>query len=114
MGLDVKKMIARLDTGLQNDCQQSVGLVAPRSSLELDYWTTGAKTTEEGGELIFEQVWTYPAHVGLDDLDFAGEGVRGTLERVIGRRGLTVWRVRKRCFPVNKGSITDAQPELGS
>lgn len=113
MGLDVKQMFARLDTGLQDGCHRSVGLVAPRSSTELDYWTTGGKTAEEGGGLVFEQVWTYTAHIGLDDLDFAGEGVWRTMERVIGRRGLTVWRVRRRCFPVSKGSIADAQPELG-
>lgn len=113
MGLDVKQMIARLETGLRDGCHQSVGLVAPRSRTELDYWTAGGKTTEEGGELVFEQVWTHTAHVGLDDLDFAGEGVRGTLERVVGRRGLTIWRVRRRCFPaVQKGSIADPQPEL--
>lgn len=114
MGLDVKQMIARLDTGLRDSCHQSVGLVAPRSSTELDHWTAGGKTAEDGGELVFEQVWTYAAHVGLDDLDFLGEGFRGTLERVVGRRGLTVWRVRRRCFPTaKKGSIANAQPELG-
>lgn len=106
-------MIARLDTGLRDGCDLSVGLVAPRSSIELDHWTAGGNTTGRGGELVFEQVWTYTAHVGLDDVDFPGEGVRGTLERVLGRRGLTVWRVRRICFAAEKGSIADAQPELG-
>lgn len=116
MGLDVNQMIARLDTALRDGCDRSVGLVAPRSSTELDHWTAGGKTKEErGGELVFDQVWTYTAHVGLDDLDFPGEGVRGTLERVVGRRGLTVWSVRKRCFAAEKGSMADVlvQPELG-
>lgn len=118
MGLDLKQMISRLDTGLRDgSCDLSVGLVAPRSSTELDHWTTTAgggktKTTERGSELVFEQVWTYTAHVGLDDLDFPGEGFRGTLERVVGRRGLTVWSVRRRCFDAENGSMADAQPKL--
>lgn len=115
MGLDVKQMIARLDTALRDGCDLSVGLVAPRSSTELDHWTAGGKTKGKGGELVFEHVWTYTAHVGLDDLDFPGEGVRGTLERVVGRRGLTVWSVRRRCFAAEKeGSMADVQPELGN
>lgn len=113
MGVDVKEMIARIDSGLGDGCCHSVGLVAPRSSTELDYWTAGGNITEGGGELAFEQAWTYAAHVGLDDLDFAGEGVRGTLERVLGRRGLTVWRVSRRfSSTAKKGFIADAQPEL--
>lgn len=113
MGVDVKHIISRLDTRLRDGCDQSVGLVAPRSSTELDYWTAGGRTTEKVGELVFEQVWTYTAHVGLDDLDFPGEGVRGTFERVVGRRGLTVWRVRRRCFVAEQASIANAQAELG-
>lgn len=111
MGLDLKQMISRLYTGLRHRCDLSVGLVAPRSSTELDYWTAGGNTTGRGDELVFDQVWTYPAHVGLDDLDFLGEGVWGTLERVVGRRGLTVWSVRRKCFAAEKGTMADAQSE---
>lgn len=118
MGLDLNEMISRLHTGLPHDrCDLSVGLVAPRSSTDLDYWTAGRNTTtgrggDGGGELVFDQVWTYTAHVGLDDLDFPREGVWRTLERVVGRRGLTVWSVRRKCFAAEKGDTmaADAQP----
>ncbi|KIX96793.1 uncharacterized protein Z520_07513 [Fonsecaea multimorphosa CBS 102226] len=39
-------------------------------------------------------------HLNLDDLDFGDVGVWPTLERVVGRRGLGVWRVDRICGPV--------------
>ena len=42
----------------------------------------------------------YRRHINLDDLDFGDDGVLPTLERVIGRRGLGVWKVDRLCGPV--------------
>lgn len=55
-----------------------------------------------GGNTLKDVRWwkvhTERNHIGLDDLDFAEDGVMGTLDRVIGRRGLTAWRLRNcRC-----------------
>ncbi|MCJ1466061.1 alpha 1,2 mannosyltransferase [Pseudocyphellaria aurata] len=94
MGIDIQSMISRLEIGIGTGCGGSgVGLVAPRSSTGLDAWTDGAGD----GALVFEELWTYRRHVGLDDLDWGGEGVWQTLSRVVGRRGLTVWKVGRRC-----------------
>ena len=38
--------------------------------------------------------WFHSNHINLDDLDFATDGVWPTLRRVIGRRGLGIWRVQ--------------------
>jgi len=42
-------------------------------------------------------VYTYRRHVGLDDLDWAEDGVWGTLQRVVGERGLGVYEFYKVC-----------------
>jgi phosphatidylinositol glycan class Z len=68
-------------------------LVAPESSAYLDPLTGES----EYGDLRLQRVWHYPRHLNLDDLDIAREGFRGTLKRVVGRRGLTTWRVSRQC-----------------
>ena len=42
-------------------------------------------------------VATFRRHVNLDDLDFGDDGVVETLKRVVGRRGLGLWRVERIC-----------------
>lgn len=43
---------------------------------------------------------SYRQHINLDDMDFGDDGVLSTLDRVVGRRGLGVWRVEQNCpFP---------------
>ena len=48
-------------------------------------------------DIVLEEVWRWSRHLNLDDLDVAGEGVWGTVRRVVGRRGLVVRRVRRVC-----------------
>ncbi len=80
--------------------EETTYLVAPHSSTFLDRYTVKA---EEGMDvkvdvdLHLEQVWSYAQHINLDDLDFADEGVWLTLKRAVGRRGLGVWKVTRRC-----------------
>ena len=44
-------------------------------------------------------VWTYRQHINLDDMDIASDGLWSTLRRVVGRRGIGVWRVERRRPP---------------
>ena len=50
-----------------------------------------------GGRLFLTREYLYHKHVNLDDLDFAEDGVFGTLGRVFGKAGLGIWRVRRDC-----------------
>ncbi|KAK3938382.1 glycosyltransferase [Diplogelasinospora grovesii] len=68
-------------------------LIAPLSAGWLDPYLPNKGL--EG--LRFREVWRYQQHLNLDDLDFAEDGVWNTLARVIGRRGLAIWRVTKSC-----------------
>lgn len=68
-------------------------LVAPLSAVKLDELLVNR---DERG-LRFREVWRYRRHLNLDDLDLGEEGVRGTWERVVGRRGIGVWRVTRFC-----------------
>lgn len=74
-----------------------LGLVAPASSVELNAWKEGGREGAKEGGFTLEEVWRYERHLNLDDLDVGGEGVWGTVRRVVGRRGLVVWRVGRRC-----------------
>ena len=47
--------------------------------------------------LGLRQVAQFRRHVNLDDMDFGDDGVWGTLARVVGRRGLGIWRVERIC-----------------
>ncbi len=69
-------------------------LVAPLSA---KFMSTYTSQKEESRELEFEKVFQYRTHLNLDDMDFGDDGVWPTIRRVIGRRGLAVWRVTKRC-----------------
>ncbi|KAK6193059.1 hypothetical protein LQW54_012844 [Pestalotiopsis sp. IQ-011] len=68
-------------------------LVAPLSATWLDTYLPNKGL--DG--LRFREVWRHRQHLNLDDLDWAEDGVWATLGRVVGRRGLAVWRVTKSC-----------------
>jgi Alg9-like mannosyltransferase family. len=71
-------------------------LVAPLSATWLDRYLPNKGVNG----LRFHEVWRYRQHLNLDDLNFAEDGVWNTLSRVIGRRGLAIWRVTKSCSGV--------------
>lgn len=52
---------------------------------------------ETGQTLKLTHLRTFSKHINLDDMDFGDDGVTATLSRVIGRRGLGVWRVEREC-----------------
>ena len=73
----------------------------------------------------FTNIYTTRRHVNLDDMDFGDDGFVPTISRVVGRRGLGVWRVTKDCSPKGKSkgltkddaalsSKTQALPEISS
>ncbi|KAG9244658.1 Alg9-like mannosyltransferase [Calycina marina] len=68
-------------------------LIAPLSAAFLDDYIR--KNTSG---LQFNEVWKHNRHLNLDDLDFGDDGVWPTLKRVVGKRGLAVWRVTKSCY----------------
>jgi phosphatidylinositol glycan class Z len=96
MGIPGVDLIQRLDQSVPRCGTVSpVYLVAPTSATFLDeYAATGAPRTPD---LQLYRLWTYRKHLNLDDLDFGDDGIVPTLARVIGRRGLGVWSVRRAC-----------------
>ncbi|WVW80343.1 hypothetical protein I302_102323 [Kwoniella bestiolae CBS 10118] len=70
------------------DQEKTTYLVAPWSSTSLDQYVNAGL---EDGEIRLEEVWRYDRHLNLDDLD----ELRGTIHRVLGRRGLVLWKVHK-------------------
>ncbi|KAF2263835.1 hypothetical protein CC78DRAFT_533619 [Lojkania enalia] len=66
-------------------------LVAPRSAYFL-------KEQALNKEIILDEVWSYKKHLNLDDMDFADDGVWKTLRRVVGDRGLVIWRISRNCW----------------
>jgi phosphatidylinositol glycan class Z len=68
-------------------------LIAPASATWLDPYLQNKGL--DG--LRFREVRRFRHHLNLDDMEFADDGVWNTLSRVIGRRGLVIWRVTKSC-----------------
>lgn len=74
-------------------------LVAPLSATALDEYSMGLNTSLP---FWLEREWEYLNHLNLDDMDFADDGFIPTLERVVGRRGLGVWKVLRTDCLANK------------
>jgi len=98
MGMKKERMIEELE-GLAT-CSSTEGnngtyLVAPLSATYLD----GYLAEQNPKQVQLEEVWRDRRHLNLDDLDFGDDGILPTLQRVVGRRGLGIWRVTKSCLP---------------
>lgn len=52
---------------------------------------------QEQRDLRLTHLATFRQHINLDDMDFGDDGVVSTLSRVVGRRGLGLWRVARYC-----------------
>ncbi len=96
MGIPSASLQMQIETALGAECNtnKSIGLIAPYSSVEIDHWI--AKSAEDQ-TLAFEEIWRHGQHLNLDDLDIGHDGIWGTLGRVVGRRGLIIWQVRRVC-----------------
>ncbi|KAF2652133.1 glycosyltransferase family 22 protein [Lophiostoma macrostomum CBS 122681] len=77
-------------------------LVAPRSAYFLNPYKEYLGKTQE--ELYLEEVWSYRKHLNLDDMDFGDDGIWSTLARVVGNRGLVIWRVSRNCWGKGQSS----------
>lgn len=100
MGIPGPALIHELDKSLPSchsqQNQDSVFVVAPKSAVFLDqYQNQPASNNKE--DIHLQEVHSYSQHLNLDDLDFGDDGVLPTLMRVVGRRGLGVWVVRRWC-----------------
>ena len=106
MGIPFASLQTHIETALGSGCNsnKSIGLVAPYSSPEIDPWI--AKTAKDQA-FAFEEIWRYGRHLNLDDLDVGEEGVWGSLKRVVGRRGLVVWKVQKLCELGRRDEVRD-------
>ncbi|KAI4654646.1 uncharacterized protein J4E79_008520 [Alternaria viburni] len=72
----------------------SVYVVAPRSAHALIPY----QSPNNSKDVSLEEVWSYRQHLNLDDMDFADDGVWNTISRVVGDRGLVVWRATRNCW----------------
>ncbi|KAF1947048.1 hypothetical protein EJ02DRAFT_489502 [Clathrospora elynae] len=72
----------------------AVYVVAPRSA----YFLKPHQDPDKQHELSLEEVWTYRRHLNLDDMDFADDGFWNTISRVVGDRGLVVYRATRNCW----------------
>lgn len=102
MGMKGDAMVARLVETAPCYASSSanssiVYLAAPNSATFLDAFVSINGTEQGTGMIRLQEVWRYSKHLNLDDMDFGDDGVRPTLRRVVGRRGLVLWRVTKDC-----------------
>lgn len=99
MGIPAPEMIKHLEQAVPSCPTTSpIYLVAPMSATFLDQYTTPSTLADpHTPNLQLYRLWTYRKHLNLDDLDFGDDGVWNTLRRVVGRRGLAVWSVRRAC-----------------
>ena len=74
-------------------------VVAPRSAsvpalVELD---RSATVRPVDNRIEMREIWRYDRHLNLDDLDWAEDGMWGTLSRVVGRRGIGIYQASAIC-----------------
>lgn len=103
MGMPFAQMLGEVSSALPTcrtrkpprvEGRGAVYLVAPRSAYALKPF----QDPKNPGDIELEEVWSYRQHLNLDDMDFGDDGVWPTLSRVVGDRGLVVWRVTRNCW----------------
>ncbi|KIW20464.1 hypothetical protein PV08_01039 [Exophiala spinifera] len=84
-----------------------VFVVAPLSAWRLENTTPSVSNFSFSiafnmppAELVMTNIFTHRQHINLDDMDFGDDGLVPTLSRVVGSRGLGVWKVDRICGPV--------------
>ena len=103
MGIPGDRMLEKVQEALspcqagkqsQKDGRGAVYLVAPRSA----YFLKPYINSNQQEKLSLDEVWSYRRHLNLDDMDFADDGFWKTMGRVVGDRGLVVWRAKRNCL----------------
>ena len=109
---DQKSLLTKFTNALSNGNPTQVLLAAPFSAFRPEHFaspvplvsnftftlpTNSTHEQENGKGLRLTHLETYRRHINLDDMDFGDDGVVATLSRVVGRRGLGVWKVEREC-----------------
>ncbi|PSK46293.1 hypothetical protein B9Z65_5261 [Elsinoe australis] len=97
MGRPVANMTTFLNEHIPCDTTSKSLLVAPLSATYLDRYVEKKYLDRDALPFTLTQKWVYRNHLNLDDLDFGDDGVLPTLQRVVGRRGLGIWQINRRC-----------------
>ncbi|GAQ45376.1 alpha 1,2 mannosyltransferase [Aspergillus tubingensis] len=96
MASELEKLVPQCpnpdDSNSLENPERSIFVVAPKSATFLDRYTD---PSPDNSGLTLHELWTWRKHLNLDDLDFGTDGILPTLNRVIGRRGLSVWAARR-------------------
>ena len=120
-----QSLLKKFTTALTSANPSQILLAAPFSAFRPEHFSsqfipplsnftfTMPTDTDHGEEnemgLRLTHLETYRAHISLDDMDFADDGVLPTLSRVVGRRGLGVWRVEWVCAaPADEDEAVEA------
>jgi GPI mannosyltransferase 4 len=90
--------------------------LAPPNHLDAEYtypptsnFSFSVDMTQPPAQLQMTNLATFRNHINLDDMDFGDDGVWPTLQRVVGRRGLGVWKVDRICGVVK---VVDSYAEM--
>ncbi|KAK8213523.1 alpha 1,2 mannosyltransferase [Zalaria obscura] len=97
MGIPGPEMLTQVAAATLCGLQSTTVLVAPLSAEFLDAYVDRPLRHQPPLDVSLSLEWQYGRHLNLDDMDFGDDGVGPTLSRVVGRRGLGVWRVVKPC-----------------
>ncbi|KAK5090073.1 alpha 1,2 mannosyltransferase [Lithohypha guttulata] len=104
-------MLHKFTSAISSDNPHQVILVAPFSAFRFDSEATippisnftfvlpdsHSPNDRTGNGLRLTHLTTFRKHINLDDMDFGDDGILATLKRVVGLRGLGVWRVTAEC-----------------
>jgi GPI mannosyltransferase 4 len=91
-------LIAPLSSPIFPSFQNSFSITFPNPQPNPTHTNdTTTQATTETDTLSFTLTYTHRRHINLDDLDIGAEGVWATWRRVVGRRGIAMWRVRRVC-----------------
>jgi len=111
---DQDSLLTKFANALANNSPTQVLLAAPFSAFRPEYFSASTlippisnftftlpTDADHGAQnaqgLRLTHLETYRRHINLDDMDFGDDGIIPTLSRVVGRRGLGVWRVEREC-----------------
>ncbi|KAF2227960.1 glycosyltransferase family 22 protein [Elsinoe ampelina] len=97
MGRPGANMTTYLTEHIQCDATSKSLLVAPLSATYLDQYMEKKFLDRDGLPFTLTRKWDYRNHLNLDDLDFGDDGIWPTLQRVVGRRGLGIWQIHRKC-----------------
>ena len=100
MGMPGKNMTSGILDHVNCDSASHSILVAPHSATFLDDYlrpVNGAVGATPALPFTLEHIWSHRAHLNMNDIEPLEEGMVGTWNRVIGRRGVGIWKIYRQC-----------------